>query len=130
MSNIEITKVPLRKVTQEPYAHGKGAEIKKVPMLYGEVTDKVELNWSDRLNIKLKVIGAVTRMVPHFITFITGYFMKDWKTTMGAIVAAAGILLEAFGAPIPKEALDAVTVIGVVIIGFFSKDKETVPEKE
>lgn len=128
MSNIEITKVPSRSIPRPPN-NTMNSTPAKVPMLFGEEYQKVPLNFSDQVNIKWKVTVAIAKMVPHFISFMTGYFMKDWKTTMGAIVAAAGILLEAFGAPIPKEALDAVAVLGVVIIGFFSKDKDPVPEK-
>jgi hypothetical protein len=46
--------------------------------------------------------------------------MKNWKTTVSGIVSAAGMLLPMFG--IPAEVGNAVSVIGLFLIGLFAKD--------
>lgn len=45
--------------------------------------------------------------------------VKDWKTTIGGLIAALGLGLQAFG--IPTEVGNAVAVIGVFILGLFAK---------
>ena len=46
--------------------------------------------------------------------------MKNWKTTLSGVVSAFGIILPFFG--IPSEIGQSATVIGLFLLGLFSKD--------
>lgn len=46
--------------------------------------------------------------------------MKNWKTTLSGIFAAAGQVLPFFG--IPQPVGEAISVIGLALLGLFSKD--------
>ena len=46
--------------------------------------------------------------------------MKNWKTTASGILAAAGQLLPMWG--VPMEVSQAVSVLGLFLLGLFSKD--------
>ena len=47
----------------------------------------------------------------------------NWKTTIGAVIPALAIVLNAFGVvSITVEVQNALIVVGVAIIGIFAKD--------
>lgn len=46
--------------------------------------------------------------------------MKNWKTTVSGLISAAGMIFPAIG--LPTELGQAVTVIGLFLIGLFAKD--------
>ena len=46
--------------------------------------------------------------------------MKNWKTTLGGVLGSCGVLFPIFG--LPAEIGNAVTTIGLFIIGLFAKD--------
>lgn len=46
--------------------------------------------------------------------------MKNWKTTISGILGAAGQFLPAFG--LPLEVGQAVSVLGLFLLGLFAKD--------
>lgn len=46
--------------------------------------------------------------------------MKNWKTTLSGILAGAGQILGIFGVPQPVG--DAISVLGLFLIGLFAKD--------
>ena len=46
--------------------------------------------------------------------------MKNWKTTTSGIIAALGQILPIFG--IPAEIGQAASVLGLFLVGLFSKD--------
>ena len=64
----------------------------------------------------LRVIGVLT-------TFFMkgGVDVKNWKTTVAGLLAAAGQILNIFGVPV--EVGTAVSTIGLFIMGLFAKDK-------
>ena len=49
-----------------------------------------------------------------------GINMKNWKTTVAGLIAAAGQILGIFG--VPPEVGNAVSVLGLFILGLFAKD--------
>ena len=55
------------------------------------------------------------------ILLFGGIDMKNWKTTLAGLLAAAGQILGIFGVPV--EVGNAVSVIGLFILGIFAKDK-------
>lgn len=46
--------------------------------------------------------------------------MKNWKTTLSGILAAAGQITPLFGVPAPVG--QAISVLGLFLIGLFAKD--------
>jgi len=54
------------------------------------------------------------------ILLFGGINMKNWKTTVAGLLAAAGQILSIFGVPV--EVGSAVSVIGLFILGLVSKD--------
>ena len=54
------------------------------------------------------------------ILLFGGINMKNWKTTVAGLLAAAGQILGIFGVPV--EVGSAVSVIGLFILGLVSKD--------
>jgi hypothetical protein len=49
--------------------------------------------------------------------------MKNWKTTLGAIVAGAATVLQALGiVEIPAEVQTGIMSVALFIIGIFAKD--------
>lgn len=62
----------------------------------------------------------VTGLIPYLFNTITGLVMKNWKTTVTAIVGAIAYVVNAvFGLAIPSDAIVATTVF---LIGLFAKD--------
>lgn len=53
-----------------------------------------------------------------------GIKMKNWKTTLGGIIATIGAILKLInpGFEIPDEVSAALVTVGIFIIGLFSKD--------
>jgi hypothetical protein len=49
-----------------------------------------------------------------------GINMKNWKTTVAGLIAAAGQILGIFGVPV--EVGNAVSIVGLFILGLFAKD--------
>jgi len=45
---------------------------------------------------------------------------KNWKTTVSGVLSAAGVLFPMFG--LSAELGQAVTVVGLALLGLFSKD--------
>jgi hypothetical protein len=51
-----------------------------------------------------------------------GWTMKNWKTTVSGVIAALGQLLPLVGVALTPEVTQAITVIGLFLMGLFSKD--------
>jgi hypothetical protein len=64
---------------------------------------------------KIKIITQLTTL------FLKGDIdMKNWKTTLSGLLAAAGQILSIFGVPV--EVGQAVSVVGLFLVGLFAKD--------
>lgn len=48
--------------------------------------------------------------------------MKNWRTTVSGIVGSFGIILPMFG--LPMELGNALTVVGMFLMGYFAKDSK------
>jgi len=46
--------------------------------------------------------------------------VKNWKTTASGVLSAAGVICQYFG--IPAEVGNAISVVGLFLLGLFSKD--------
>lgn len=47
--------------------------------------------------------------------------MKNWKTTLGGLITALGLVLPNFG--ITPAVADAIAILGIAVLSWFSKDK-------
>lgn len=60
--------------------------------------------------------------MPHIYGLTKGLIMKNWKTTVTALVGALAVLINSFtGVTIPQ---DAIIAIALFAVGFFAKDGE------
>lgn len=48
--------------------------------------------------------------------------MKDWKTTLSAVVTGVAWLLAAFGFEVSAEVQNAIVVVGLFVTGLLAKD--------
>ncbi len=48
--------------------------------------------------------------------------MKNWKTTMSALVVTVGMILKLFKIDLPEEVANSLITIGVFLMGLFAKD--------
>lgn len=48
--------------------------------------------------------------------------MRNWKTTVGAVVTALATVLPLVGVELSEEVQAAIVTLGVAIIGIFAKD--------
>ena len=48
--------------------------------------------------------------------------MKNWKTTASGAISALPQILVFFGVPIPPNVANAISVVGLFLIGLFAKD--------
>lgn len=65
----------------------------------------------------------VVRLSPYFISLAWGILMKNWKTTIGAIVGAIGYILNATGViNLTADVQMAIVTIALFVIGLFAGD--------
>jgi hypothetical protein len=50
--------------------------------------------------------------------------MKDWKTTVTAIVTGVCAILSSFGIVIPDTWTGIIIAVGVIILGYFASDQK------
>lgn len=50
--------------------------------------------------------------------------MKDWKTTVTAIVTGIATVLGAFNIIIPAEWIPVIIAVGTIALGYFAGDKK------
>ena len=70
-------------------------------------------------------------LTPHFISLSWGLLVKNWKTTLGAIVGAIAYVLNATGVvQLTAEIQMAVVTVALFIIGLFSADAKKEQPKD
>ena len=117
--HIRITQMPALPI---PIERPKFVMPEKAEYLYLENSGEDEDNAKTSLTTFDKIKIAY-RLVPHVFHFLRGLFMKNWKTTVGAIVAGAATALQAFGIiSIPADVQMYIVGVAVFIIGLFAPD--------
>lgn len=73
---------------------------------------------------RLWLISKLTvRTTPHILKLIVGVKMKNWKTTLGAIIGGLATILNVLGiVDIPSDIQTAIIALGVFIVGLFASD--------
>lgn len=70
-----------------------------------------------------KTLKLFWELVPYTYQLLKGLIMKNWKTTLGAIVAGVATALQAFGIiSIPADVQMYIVGVAVFIIGLFAPD--------
>lgn len=108
-----------RQVEQlEEYHPERGAEF--LPVTYDYT---VEPTIGERLAKVWKTIKITARLTPYFVQLIIGSKMKNWKTTLGAIIGGLATILNVLGiVEISAEVQMAVVTLGLFIVGLFAGD--------
>jgi hypothetical protein len=119
---ILITRVPT--VRREPLTRYEGRYAEPIAETSGELEKLWQLTWWERTTLAFDDIAFKTRLImaitPYLFTITKGLVMKNWKTTISAVVGAIAYVLNAvLGLEIPSEAIIATVVF---FIGFFAKD--------
>lgn len=81
---------------------------------------KEEVNWLDNIQATAERAWLYVKLAPYFFELLKGLVMKDWKTTLTAVLGAAAQVVNYFtGYEIPPEVITWTTII----VGlFFAKD--------
>lgn len=76
---------------------------------------EVKLSLWDKIQAALKIIDLLQT--------IRGATMKNWKTTVGAIIAGAATVLQALGVvEIPPEVQTGIISVALFVVGLFASD--------
>lgn len=82
----------------------------------------------DDVILKTKLVVA---LVPYLINFIEGIVMKNWKTTLSAIIGALAVLLNTLGiVEMSTDVQLAIVSLAMFFVGLFSKDSEKADAKK
>lgn len=71
----------------------------------------------------LKYTNAAMHALPYLVKLFYGVTVKNWKTTIGAIIAGVATVLSALGiVAIPAEVQTGVLAVALFIVGLFAGD--------
>jgi len=66
---------------------------------------------------------TIARVTPYLVQLIYGVLVKNWKTTISAVVGAIAMILNALGViELSTEFQMAIVTVVLTLIGFFSAD--------
>lgn len=101
----------------EEYHPERGAEFLPVTYRWDEPT------FGDRLGKLWRNVKLAARVTPYFVQLIIGSKMKNWKTTLGAIIGGLATILNVLGiVEIGTEVQMAIVTLGLFIVGLFAGD--------
>ena len=103
----------------DEYHPERGAEFLPVaPTVYAE-------SFGDRISRYWRNIKLAAKLSPYFVQLIIGSKMKNWKTTLGAIVGGVATVLNVLGiVEIGADIQMALVTIGLFIVGLFAGDAQ------
>lgn len=86
------------------------------------VADEGTTLWQSLTNVyNYTKIGIV--LMPTLVKLIYGLIVKNWKTTIGALIAGLATVLNALGiVDIPAEVQTGIMAVALFIIGLFARD--------
>lgn len=110
---------PLPFYANDTYTHDTPKPAKPLPM---GVAEEDVSSWQSLTNIYTYAkIGIV--LMPSIVKLFFGVIMKNWKTTLGAIIAAIATLLNMTGiVTIPADVQTGLLAVALFIVGIFSSD--------
>lgn len=78
-------------------------------------------DWEVKLSLWDKIQAALE--IIYLLQTIRGATMKNWKTTVGAIIAGAATVLQALGVvEIPPEVQTGIISVALFVVGLFASD--------
>lgn len=121
------------RITPAPYRNGQVTRPSTV--LPEEATpieedfDWTELTPWEKVQVKTDEIVETIKwgalLSPYILRTTVGIIMKNWKTTVGAILGAIALVLDTLGIiELSQEFISAMTLVIVTIIGFFAADAQ------
>lgn len=115
---VRITRAPLERVNiTRPQYVASPEQVEPLPL-----PERQQTLYTQEKSVWAK-IGLYGRLARYLFITITGIVMKNWKTTVGAIVAGIATALNAFGViNIPTEVQMYIVGVAVFIIGLFAGD--------
>lgn len=115
---VRITRAPLERVNiTRPQYVASPEQVEPLPL-----PERQQTLYTQEKSVWAK-IGLYGRLARYVFITITGIVMKNWKTTVGAIVAGIATALNAFGViNIPTEVQMYIVGVAVFIIGLFAGD--------
>lgn len=76
--------------------------------------------------VKWKIIFWVALHLPTVLRIVSllkkALPVKNWKTTISAIIGALAMLAQALGLNIPEEVTKGIMAVSIFLVGFFAKD--------
>jgi hypothetical protein len=66
--------------------------------------------------------SLTTKIIPLLFKIIVSFYMKDWKTTVTAIVTAVAAITAQFGFDLGAEVQTIIISVGMCLVGYFAKD--------
>lgn len=81
---------------------------------------KEEVSWLDNIQATAERAWLYVKLTPYFLQLLKGLVMKDWKTTLTAVLGAVAQVVNYFtGFEVPPEVITWTTImVGL----FFAKD--------
>lgn len=119
---LEITRVPtVRKPAPTPY---EGLRPARIEVGREEIEKLWELTPLEKAGLAvdsgLRTIKITTGLMPYVFNTIAGLIMKNWKTTVSAVIGGVAYLVNAmFGLHLPTE---AITIVTLFFVGVFAGD--------
>lgn len=94
------------------------------------VADEGTTLWQSLTNVyNYTKIGIV--LMPTLVKLIYGLIVKNWKTTIGALIAGLATVLNALGiVDIPAEVQTGIMAVALFIIGLFARDASNKDDTE
>lgn len=114
-----ITRAPYMPVTIDRPEPEPAIPAQPLPLpVYEESTsvfDKIASAW--------RMVRVAVSVTPYFFKLIVGAKMKNWKTTIGAIIGGIATVLNVLGVmEIGADVQMALVTIGLFIVGLFAGD--------
>lgn len=79
----------------------------------------------------LKYTNAAMQALPYIVKLFYGGTVKNWKTTIGALIAGLATVLNALGiVDIPAEVQTGIMAVALFVIGLFAKDASAKDDKQ
>lgn len=118
----------------KPIEH-PAVEVPKMATPLPEDHSNWELTFWDRVAIgvddTIKYTKTTVLVAPHIVTLMYGLTVKNWKTTIGALVAGLATVLNALGiVHIPAEVQTGIIAVALFIVGLFARDASNSDDKK
>lgn len=115
---VRITRAPLERVNiTRPQYVASPEPVEPLPL-----PERQQTLYTQEKSVWAK-IGLYGRLARYLFITITGIVMKNWKTTLGAIIGGLATILNVLGiVDISADVQMAIVTLGLFIVGLFAGD--------